>query len=39
MVKKAVLTFIFGSDKEILREPIVVDDGVRYVCVTDQTIK
>ena len=39
MVKKAVLTFIFGADKEILREPLVVDDGVRYVCVTDQPLK
>lgn len=38
-MKKAVLTFIFGADKEILREPIVVDDGVRYVCVTDQPLK
>lgn len=39
MVKKAVLTFIFGADKEILREPLVVDDGIRYVCVTDQPLK
>ena len=39
MVKKAVLTFIFGADKEILREPLVVDDDVRYVCVTDQPLK
>ena len=38
-MKKAVLTFIFGSGKEILREPLVVDDGIRYVCVTDQPLK
>ena len=38
-MKKAVLTFVFGADKEILREPLVVDDGVRYVCVTDQPLK
>lgn len=32
----AVITYIFGKDKEVLREPLTVDDGVEYICVTDQ---
>lgn len=32
----AVVTYIFGKDAEILREPLVVDPGVEYICVTDQ---
>lgn len=33
----AVLTFIFGKDKELLREPNIIDKDVEYVCVTDNT--
>lgn len=32
----AVVTYIFGENQEILREPLVVDPGVDYICVTDQ---
>ena len=32
----AVITYIFGKDKELLREPLVVDKDVEYICVTDQ---
>lgn len=32
----AVITFIFGKGQEILREPLVVEPGIEYVCVTDQ---
>jgi len=32
----AVITYIFGKNKELLREPLVVDKDVEYICVTDQ---
>jgi hypothetical protein len=32
----AVVTYIFGENQEILREPLVVDSNVDYICVTDQ---
>lgn len=32
----AVVTYIFGENAEILREPLVVDPNVDYICVTDQ---
>jgi len=35
-MKYAVITYIFGKNKEILREPLVVDKDVEYICVTDQ---
>lgn len=36
----AVITYIFGKNQEILRDPLVIDPGVEYICVTDQkTIK
>ena len=31
----AVVTFIFGENKELLHEPKVVDPDVEYICVTD----
>lgn len=37
-MKYAVLTYIFGENKEILREPLIVDNNVEYICVTDQRI-
>lgn len=30
-----VITYIFGKNKEILREPIVIDN-IEYICITDQ---
>lgn len=33
----AVVTYIFGKNAEILREPLVVDSNVDYICVTDQS--
>lgn len=35
-MKYAVITYIFGRNKEILREPLVIDKDVEYICVTDQ---
>ncbi len=32
----AVVTYIFGENQEILREPLVLDHNVDYICVTDQ---
>lgn len=32
----AVITYIFGNNLEILREPLVIDPTVDYICVTDQ---
>lgn len=32
----AVVTYIFGKGQEILRDPLVTDPGVQYICVTDQ---
>lgn len=32
----AVVTYIFGKHKEKLREPLVIDKDVEYICVTDQ---
>lgn len=34
-MKYAVITYIFGKNKEILRKPLVKDD-IEYICVTDQ---
>ena len=34
-MKYAVVTYIFGKNREILRKPIVRDD-IEYICVTDQ---
>lgn len=33
----AVVTYIFGTNMEILREPLVVEPGVEYICVTDNS--
>lgn len=35
-MKYAVITFIFGKNKEILREPLFIDNDVEYICITDQ---
>ena len=35
-MKYAVVTYIFGKGKEILREPDVIDNDIEYICVTDQ---
>lgn len=35
-MKYAVVTYIFGKNKEILRDPKFIDKDVDYVCVTDQ---
>ena len=32
----AVITYIFGANQEILREPLIVEPNVEYICVTDQ---
>lgn len=34
-MKYAVITYIFGKNKELLRTPLVKDD-IEYICVTDQ---
>lgn len=34
-MKYAVITYIFGKNKELLRKPLVKDD-IEYICVTDQ---
>lgn len=36
-MKNAVITYIFGENRELLREPLVVDEDTEYICVTDQT--
>ena len=36
-MKNAVVTYIFGENRELLREPLVVDEDTEYICVTDQT--
>lgn len=36
-MKYAVVTYIFGKRKELLREPAFRDRDVEYICVTDQT--
>ena len=36
-MKRAVITYIFGRGKELLREPFVVDKDVEYICGTDQS--
>lgn len=33
--KYSVVTFIFGKDYEILREPIIPDPDAEYICITD----
>jgi hypothetical protein len=33
----AVVTYIFGKNTELLREPLVIDSEVDYICVTDQS--
>ena len=35
-MKYAVITYIFGKNKELLREPLVIDKDIEYICVTDQ---
>ncbi len=35
-MKYAVITYIFGKNKEILRNPLVIDKDIEYICVTDQ---
>ena len=35
-MKYAVITYIFGKNQELLREPLVIDKDVEYICVTDQ---
>ena len=32
----SVITYIFGKNKELLREPKVIDKDTEYICVTDQ---
>lgn len=35
-MKCAVITYIFGKNKELLREPKYVSQNIEYICVTDQ---
>lgn len=35
-MKYAVITYIFGKNTEHLKEPMVLDSNVEYICVTDQ---
>jgi len=35
-MKYAVITYIFGKNQELLREPLIIDKGVEYICITDQ---
>ena len=35
-MKYAVITYIFGENKELLREPLVIDKDIEYICITDQ---
>lgn len=35
--KYAVITYIFGKNKERLRKPLVIDTDIDYICVTDQS--
>lgn len=35
-MKYAVITYIFGKNQEIFREPKVIDDDIEYICITDQ---
>jgi hypothetical protein len=32
---RSVLTYSFGTNTDLLRDPLVVDDEIEYVCVTD----
>lgn len=34
-MKNAVVTYIFGENRELLREPLVVDEDNEYLCITD----
>ena len=34
-MKNCVITYIFGTDKEQLREPKVIDKDTEYLCITD----
>lgn len=36
MMKCAVITYIFGNNKEKLHEPLVIDPDTEYLCITDQ---
>lgn len=36
-MKYAVITYIFGNNTEYLKEPIIIDSDIEYICVTDQT--
>ena len=33
----AVITYIFGTNQELLREPLVLEPDTEYICVTDQS--
>lgn len=35
-MKLAVITYIFGKNTELLREPLAIDNNIEYICVTDQ---
>lgn len=35
-MQKAIITYIFGKNQELLREPLFIDNDVEYICVTDQ---
>jgi len=37
-MKQAVVTYIFGKNKEILREPLVITPDTEYICVTDNDL-
>lgn len=35
-MKYAVITYIFGNNKEILRSPKILEKNIEYICITDQ---
>lgn len=35
-MKYAVFTYLFGKNKEIFRDPEIIDEDTEYICVTDQ---
>ena len=34
-MNNCVITYIYGSNKELLREPKVIDKDIQYLCITD----
>ena len=37
-MKYAVITYIYGKNQEYLREPLIVDNNIEYICITDQPL-